>query len=288
MIVSSKFGLKFIDLYFDEQVPAIDVDVIHYRYWSEAVPGSIAAPHLNVVLDLGREPGALLAAMMKPTRYDIRRAERDGRFSFRSYEESSQPLAEYIRFFNAFADAKGIDRANRKALSTLAARKLLVLTCICDADGTELVWHAYMRAGARARLLHSASLRVHVAEAGQGQFLARANRYHHWRDALLLRENGVSILGLGGICETSSEDTALQGIRHFKTGFGGEIVRMYDCAQAVSAWGRTALWLKYRLLAPLYSQWRPAAEVVRENWGRFHGSAHGATHGSTHGSAGAA
>jgi hypothetical protein len=281
MIASTKYGLQFIDLYFNEQVPSTDADVIHYRYWSEPVADSIVTSDLNVVIDLRRDPAALLAAMAKSTRYDIRRAEREGKFCFRAYAGDTLPLTDYVRFFNAFADAKGIERANQRVLTTLAGSKLLALTCTCEADGSELIWHAYIRTGTRARLLHSASLRVHVTESGQGQFLARANRYHHWRDALLFRQSGVPVLDLAGICENSCESSALQGIRRFKTGFGGDIVRLFDCAKAVSKLGRSALWLKYQFLAGAYSRWRPAAEMMRGSWGRFHDATHGWAHGST-------
>jgi hypothetical protein len=284
MIPSSKYGLRFIDLYFNEQIPATNADVIHYRYWSEPVAHSMVASHLNVVVDLRRDAAALFAAMAKPTRYDIRRAEREGRLSFHAYIGESVPLARFVKFFNAFADAKSIHRVSQTALSILADRKLLALTCICKADGSELIWHAYLSTPARVRLLHSASLRVHVAEAGQGQILARANRYHHWRDALLFRERSVSVLDLAGICEDSCDSPALKGIRHFKTGFGGDIVRMFDCAQALSARGRTALWLKYRLLPGMYSQWRPAAEFDREAAGKLHSLGRSSNNGSAPGS----
>ena len=254
MIRSSKYGLKFIDLYFNEQVHERQADLTRYHYWSQPVADSIVLPYLTVVVDISLEPAALLAGMGKTTRYDIRRADREDRFSFRAYIGESLPLAGFVKFFDDFADRKGTHRVDQRVLSILADHKLLGLTCICDAGESVLAWHAYMIAGTHTRLLYSGSAHVHVTDAGQRQFLARANRYLHWRDALLFRENGVLVLDLGGICETSCESPALRGIREFKTGFGGDIVRMFDCTKATSIRGRIALWLRNRHSTRIFSQ----------------------------------
>jgi hypothetical protein len=124
-----------------------------------------------------------------------------------------------------------------------------------------------MRAGAQSRQLYSASVYVGACEPARRRFLATANRYHHWRDLLMFRDLGVSTVDLGGICEPC-EDTARMGIREFKTGFGGDIVAMFDCTKSASARGRAALWLRNQLGTLMYPQQRPGEAVMPEGVGR--------------------
>jgi lipid II:glycine glycyltransferase (peptidoglycan interpeptide bridge formation enzyme) len=266
MMVSSRYGLKVIDLYFNEQAQAIKADLIRYHYWSERVVDSVVRPQSTVVVDVRREPDVLLAGMASSTRRDIRRADREGHVSFKVHQADTVAISKFLRFFTPFATSKGIDEAKAYLLLRLARENALVLTSVEDSGG-DLVWHVYMRAGAQSRQMYSASVYVSASEPARRRFLATANRYHHWRDLLMFRALGISTVDLGGICEPC-EDLARMGIREFKTGFGGDIVRMFDCTKAASARGRIALWLRNRLVTLIYPRRRPGAEVMPEVLGR--------------------
>ena len=172
--------------------------------------------------------------MKKGTRYEIRLAEGRDRLSAQDFD-ADQPgtLQEFCEFYNAFAMSKRLAHANRAKLSALASANRLWLSRAAGPDGSPLVWHAYIRQGRRARLLHSASL-IRNSEAG------RANRFLHWQDMLALKGRDTPVLDLGGWYAGSTDQGKLR-INQFKGEFGGAIVKTFNCDKALTMRGRLAL-----------------------------------------------
>jgi hypothetical protein len=254
MFTSSKYGVRIADLYFDELASPIDVDLVRYHYWTNPIAGTLISPYSTVVLDLAEAPTGLLAGGSNSTRCDVRRADRADGLSYVVHGSDGGAIDKFLVFFKMFAATKGTKQARRGPLLDLAEHKAVMLTSVCDNSGVELVWHVYLRVGVNARQLYSASLYINTSDVARRRFLARANKWHHWRDMLLLREDGASRLDLGGICEPC-EDRYLMGIRTFKTGFGGSVVRMFDCTKAMTLRARAGLWAKDSLFGSMGS-WR--------------------------------
>src|SRR5208283_2332071 len=235
VIKSTRGPLRITDFYFDEQVWTQDADIVRYNHWSTAIPNAACRQQHTIVIDLTKDDEALLSAMHKKLRYDLRRAAAENL----SYKMWCQPcggvLDGFCRFYDSFALSKSLAKMSRRRLQALARADSLVLTEAKLRD-RDLVWHAYIRTGARVRLLHSASLYRSFDSTGLRQTAGRANRWLHWKDIASFKTEGLRVLDLGG-WYAGSHDQEKQRINNFKEEFGGSIVTDYQCTSASTVQG---------------------------------------------------
>ena len=246
MTLSRKLSVRIADLYFDEQPPELNADVARYVQWSRPIPQARWTSFCTIVIDLHKDTAVLMADMTANTRYEIRRAERDGLSHRLSVDCRPEVLKEFCRFYDEFAALTGLPRVSRSRLKVLAACGALYLSHVQDGSGDVLVWHAYWYAGRRVRLLHSAALHKAVPDAGRRALIGRANRYHIWRDMLAFREAGFQVFDLGGWYAGTTDHKRL-AINWFKKGFGGEVVENFNGLRPLSLKGRMAVWVYDKL-----------------------------------------
>ena len=122
--------------------------------------------------------------------------------------------------------------------------KLFLSRCQAS-DGSVLVWHAYYVSCARARIIHSVSIRAGLHPAVRNH-IGRANRYHHWRDMLELKAAGIRLYDFGG-WSPDPKNRKRQGINRFKEEFGGVLTHEYNCLKATSLIGKLAVAVYGRL-----------------------------------------
>jgi len=105
-----------------------------------------------------------------------------------------------------------------------------------DAQGNILVYHANYRDHQRATQLYLPSLYRSFSENGARSLIGRANRYLTWSDILRYKDQGLKYFDFGGWYPGS--DPEMLKINEFKRGFGGQILREYQCEQIVTlkAW----------------------------------------------------
>ncbi len=247
MILSTKLSVRIADLYFDEQPAKLSADIARYVQWSQPEPSLRArwTAFSTIVIDLRRPPALLLSDMAPSTRYEIRRAERDGLTHCVAAQCSPQALNGFCAFYDQFARLTDLPPANRNRLDVLAASGGLHLSHVHDKSGHVLVRHAYWHAGGRVRLLHSAALHKAEPDPGPRAVSGRANRYHIWLDMLTFREAGFLIFDLGGRY-AGTADVKRLAINRFKNGFGGEIVENFNGLKPLSFKGRMAVWIHDR------------------------------------------
>jgi hypothetical protein len=180
--------------------------------------------------------------MNRDTRYNIKRAAKDGVF----YEFQSRPevgwLDEFRDLYNRFAQGKGLPPLNRTRLTAMLLQGVLDLSRMRGQDGEILVWHAHVRGHERVRLLHSASV-FREMDKNTAAAIGRANRLCHWADIQRFRGEGLATFDFGG-WYGGTGDAAKLRINEFKRGFGGTLVPQYntDCA---GTWkGAAALYLR--------------------------------------------
>lgn len=246
MVRSTKWTVRILDLYFDEQSPGIaNVDLIRYIQIPEPLSDTESTPFSTILIDLKRDEEWLLSHVRNNTRYEIIRArDRDNL----EYCYWRAPHAALIKEFSDFFDSSTLLKKqpliSRARLRVLARAGLLDLSVV-RSGGNDLVWHAHVRTDTRIRLLETASLFRSSSDAEYRKLVARANRYHHWRDMMRFKEEGVVTYDFGGyIRNTSSEELA--GINRFKEGFGGKLVTEYHAERAVTLRGKVALWFLHR------------------------------------------
>ncbi len=237
MITYVRWSCILREAWFDEEPECTGVDVIRYCQHPTPVAGASCREFFTLLIDLSKPPDALLAALDRDTRYKIRRAEKDGFVVQRCDPSDRTLLAEFCDFYDRFAAGKGRAKISRWKLQVYARAGALELSRCVAADGTPLVWHALLRSGSRVRGLYSPSLYRQSADSAYRSMIGRANCSLHWLDMLRFRSEGISILDFGGWYTGHTDHEKLR-INEFKKGFGGEIVKEYDCVRGVTAKGK--------------------------------------------------
>ena len=214
-----KRGLVYAQKWFARTLsPGDALRLVAYHQFLGRRPGApfLRHPFTTVLIDLRREPEAIMADMHKNVRGEIRRADGEGL----RWEEGVDP-AEFAAFHGAFAREKGIAGVD---LAQLKSFKDALFLTRATQNGTTLAQHAYImdRAEGRARFLYSSSGRF---EGASSALVGRANRWCHWRDIVSLREQGIQTYDLGGIAVGSAVTAEVSGINEFKLRFGGTIAR---------------------------------------------------------------
>ena len=163
--------------------------------------------------------------------------------------------------YNPFAALKGLLPLERARIDGMASAGALDLSVVKDSQGNVLVYHANYRTQHRATELYLPSLYRKLSDSAARNAIGRANRYLIWSDMLRYKEQGLKYFDFGG-WYPGTADPALLKINEFKRGFGGQVVRTYQCEQILTLKGwlvlRVARLLKQAKLFPSGSR-KPAA-----------------------------
>ena len=218
-IKRSRHGLRYAQKWFARRASTRDaLGVVAYLQFLGTRPSGpfVRRQFSTVLIDLHREPDAIMADMHRNVRAEIRRAEGEGI----SWEQGVD-TAEFAAFHGAFAREKGIEGFDLQRLRSFGASLFLTRAVL---HGKTLAQHAYIvdSAESRARFLYSSSGRF---EGANSALVGRANRWCHWKDMLCLRDRGIRTYDLGGIASGTADAEERAGIDEFKLRFGGAVVR---------------------------------------------------------------
>jgi hypothetical protein len=234
------------ELWYDERPPDdADVDILVYRNQRVPMENARNVPGLSLTSDLTGSCEQLESVFARECRYEIRRADSKDGVRAEFFSSPRERLGEFAVFHAAFADQKVVPAIDEPWLRAACDSGKLILTCALR-DSEVLVWHAYLRCGPTALLLHSISL-FRERDTGYRALVGRVNRWLHWRDMHYLKTRGAAVYDWGGLFEDDSAP-GHAGINRFKRSFGGSAVRYYDCTVANT--------LKGRLYLPLRDAWR--------------------------------
>jgi hypothetical protein len=248
VIVYSKKFIRIVEAWNGEEPTAAGVDLVRRFQCASPINDMVCREFYTVLLDLNREPEALLAKMKKDTRYEIRRAGEKDRLVYKCMNADDRPeFNSFCDYYDRFALQKGLASINRQWLSLMAQTKDLYLTRIEEGSGETLVRHAYYHSGGRATLLFSASLFRSSCSSVYRNIIGRANRFHHWQDMMRFKTEGASIYDLGGWYQ-GDKDRERLSINRFKEEFGGEVVKNFICERGVTIKGRLFINLRQRIL----------------------------------------
>lgn len=223
--------------------PCQGIDVLKYRNLYSPSPDIPLQELHTLLLDLSADPDKLMSGIHKSTRYKIRRAEERDKAEYRAWNRVDDAgVKDFCKFFNSFAETKGLDPLNRKRIQRYIDNDALVLSRV-TCDGRAVSWHAYFSDGTRARLLHSASTRLGTLSSAETNMIGRAGRYQHWRDILFFKENGFDTYDFGGWYEGKTDMEKLK-INKFKEEFGGSMAPTYYGLRPLTPIGR--IYVKFK------------------------------------------
>ena len=192
MIASQGRFCRVANVYFEEEPGPVEADIVHYIQRAAPVPDAYCSVFCTIVLNLGRESDALLAAMHKNTRNEIRHGMRKG-LRHSAWRNDLTALERACDFYGRFAALKGLPPADRRYLRLVAEAGQLDLSVVRDGD-RDLVWHAYYRTPERVLALVSASLFMAHDDPAERALVGIANRYHTWMDMLTFRTASVLVI----------------------------------------------------------------------------------------------
>jgi hypothetical protein len=225
------------EVWFDMEPDGSRVDWIYYHQRPAPVRGASWKYFHTILIDLRQDLDVLTRKLHKSTAYKIRRAREKDRVTCEATSKVDPELFRaFADLYRKFAADKGLAALDESYLRQLADLGSLELSLARDVNGTAVVYHAYYRGRDRTCLLHSVSLHERLADSAARNAVSRANCYLFWCDAIRHREQGMRTFDFGGWYPGNTDESLLD-INRFKEGFGGEVVREYDCREIRSAKG---------------------------------------------------
>jgi hypothetical protein len=213
------------------------VDLILYQQRSRAVPGARWRYFYTYVIDLTQSVEQLRTRLHHDTAYKVRRARDRDKIICESCDANDPAvLDQFEEMYNQFARAKGLPRLDRGRIESMMAAGVLDLSVAKNRQGNSLVYHANYRDHRRARELYLPSLYRQLSDSTVRNLIGRANRYLIWSNMLRYKDEGLKCYDFGGWYPGSSDQTLLK-INEFKRGFGGEVLREYECEQILTLKG---------------------------------------------------
>jgi hypothetical protein len=260
MIVHRSRFLTQGEVWFDEEPGNIaSVDWVLYYRRSQPLPRAKWSYTYTSAIDLSRSVEQLKAQLNTDTAYKIRRAgERDKIRCECCDVTDPEILNQFEVMYNAFATLKGLLPLERERIISMAAAGRLDMSVAKDPAGNVLVYHGNYRVPHRATSLYTVSLYRAVPDGALRNLISRANRLLVWSDLMRYKSEGLKCFDFGG-WHTGTDLERLK-INRFKEGFGGEVIREYDCEQIVSLKG----WVILKVAA-LLDRAKRAAAMLRSN-----------------------
>jgi len=169
------------------------------------------------LLDISRDEDAIMAAFSKTSRYEVRRAGKEG-LQFSTVDD----MSVFQNFYNEFADAKDLGHINPVVLDRYWP--VMRVTQIAR-DDEVFVMHGYIldRENSRTNLNWSASQFRGMDDKDRRRLYGRANRRLYFEDMRWFKGEGFTCYDFGGYAKDTT-DKSLAAVNEFKDSFGGDLV----------------------------------------------------------------
>lgn len=189
-------------------------------------PMHLAAEH-TVIIDLTKLEDELLASMRRQTRYEVRRATKQGIAVEKS--QSEEIFKEFRKVQAETAKRQGFVPPNLKTL--MAEReafgdKIAIYVAKTD-DGEPVAYGMIIKDGKEGDYYEAASTELNRKMPGAYALL--------WQAMKDLKAEGYERFNLWGIAPPGQPNHRYAGVTTFKTGFGGEVVEYVPAHDLVIA-----------------------------------------------------
>ena len=178
-------------------------------------PMHLAAEH-TVIIDLTKSEDELLANMRRQTRYEVRRADKQGIKVEKS--QSEEIFKEFRKVQAETAKRQGFVPPNLKTL--MAEREAfgdnVAIYLAKTDDGKPIAYGMIIKDGKEGDYYEAASTDLHRKMPGAYALL--------WQAMKDLKAEGHERFNLWGIAPPGQPNHRYAGVTTFKTGFGGEVV----------------------------------------------------------------
>jgi hypothetical protein len=240
LIFKSRF-LTRGEVWFDDEPNGTPVDWIYYRQRSRTVAKGRWKYYYTRLIDLAKSPAELQSEMDEKTIQKIKEAEEKDRTRWECLEARESKRMDAIEtLWNQFSAATKSPRLDRNWLDKIIEAGALELSAVNDAEGNALTYHISYVGKRRAQDLIVVSRFSSTPNGALRKRINRANCFGHWKTLLALKERGLRYYDFGG-WYPGTTDMRLLGMNAFKKGFGGQVVREYNCEQILTLKGWVVL-----------------------------------------------
>lgn len=217
------------EVWFDDEPDNTPVDWIYYRQR----PSPVARGQLKytVLIDLAKNPAQLLAEMDERTVRKIEDAEKSDQIRWERCEAKNPKFMDTVeRIWNESAAARNFAPLDRAWLEKLIEADTLEASATRDAAGSLLTCHLSYVGKKRAQDLIAVSTPSGFPNMPLRNRINRANCLAHWKTILALKARGLRHYDFGG-WYPGTTDLRLLGMNAFKKGFGGQVIREFECEE---------------------------------------------------------
>ncbi len=193
----------------------------------------------TLVTDLTADEEVLKSAFRKNTKYEIRRAVKEGCTAVFYDADVLKKNDELIRKINReharlFRMKGARVKDEYPYMHAAASKNMLSASAAFFSDQAECVYHVYVTGNKTARLLHSVSVYRDAVSNDERSAIGRANRFLHFQDMMHFKEMGYAVYDWGGY----SQEEEFKSISDFKLSFGGREETVYTIYYAASLLGK--------------------------------------------------
>lgn len=188
--------------------------IIYKQYSGKKIKklGWSAKNYYTSLINLKETIEEIYEKFYKNTKYEIRRAEKE---NITCSIETDLEL--FRKYFNEEVVNLKISKITKERIDSFRENLIITKAEYC---GKGLIYHGYLKAGNRIRLLYS----VRLENCNfPNKIFGFANRKLHFEDIKLFKKMGFEIYDFGGI--SKDEDSKLKNINKFKEEFGGKEVK---------------------------------------------------------------
>jgi hypothetical protein len=237
LIYKSRF-LTRGEVWFDDEADGTPVDWIYYRQRPSPVAKTRWKYFYTLLIDLAKSSDQLMGEMDEKTVQKIKAAEgKDQTIWKRCEANESKILDDVERMWNQFAAAQKSTPLDRAWLDKIIEAGALELSATTDPAGEVLTYHLSYVGRKWGQDLIVVSRHSSIPNTALRSRINRANCLGHWKTLLTLQARGLRYFDFGGWYPETT-DLRLLGMNAFKKGFGGQVVREYECEEirTVKGW----------------------------------------------------
>ncbi len=220
-----------------------NVDILYLYHSLEPISMGTQIRRQTLLINMNQTPEQLFDGIQKDAKYKIKRAEREGVSFVALASPSAEDIYELIMAHRDLEIRENRNPLTEAALNSFGENRQFVITKSLGTNDKPISWHGYVAFEQRVRLLLSITLLVDRTSSSEKNFAGRANRFHHWKDIVYFKEQGLKVFDFGGWVGPDG-DPKQRSISEFKEGFGGQVADCYDAVIPVTKRGAFAVWLR--------------------------------------------
>ena len=197
----------------------------------------------TLLTDLTASEDDIYSLFKKNTKYEIRRAEKEGAIYKAYFEDdiTEDLLYKFSEVYEKMYQSKGLNRKMNMPLMKACHKEGCLAITTCSIGDELIIFHSYLYDECNTRLYQSCSL--FRDNPDETKIIGMSNRGLHWYDMRLFKQRGIKQYDWGGVASLNEPN----GIDKFKMGFGGTPKTYFNVTVPMNLSGKLAVTISNKL-----------------------------------------